>query len=96
MGGVHKKVFMLKRAVIFQGFSKLANATAVCRLSSIGLLNWLSYTNLMIVRYKESKRTACLRCQIWCSYAFLERRSMLNVRFTGVIISVSATVERLP
>ena len=49
---------MLKRAVNFQGFSKLANATAVCQLSSIGLLNWLSCTNLMIVRYKEEQKSS--------------------------------------
>ena len=49
---------MLKRAVNFQGFSKLAKATAVCRLSSIGLLNWLSCTNLMIVRYKEEQKNS--------------------------------------
>ena len=49
---------MLKRAVNFQGFSKLANATAVCRLSSIGLLNWQSCTNLMIVRYKEKQKNS--------------------------------------
>ena len=49
---------MLKRAVNFQGFSKLANATVVCRLSSIGLLNWLSCTNLMIVIYKEKQKNS--------------------------------------
>ena len=48
---------MLKRAVNFQGFSKLANATAVCRVSSIGL-NWLSCTNLMIVIYKEKQKNS--------------------------------------
>ena len=49
---------MLKQAVNFQGFSKLANATAVCWLSSIGLLNWLSCTNLMIVIYKEKQKNS--------------------------------------